>query len=96
PNSSNSNRLQELAQRMGVAAYLIENAGALQPDWLRGCRKVGVTAGASAPDVLVRQLIDRLLALGADSVEERAGRSEEVVFSLPRELKWQEAQGTPP
>ncbi len=96
PNSSNSNRLHELAQRMGVAAYLIENAGALQPDWLRGCRKVGVTAGASAPDVLVRQLIDRLLALGADSVEERAGRSEEVVFSLPRELKWQEAQGTPP
>lgn len=87
PNSSNSNRLREIAERSATAAFLIDGAEAIQPEWLTGKRCVGVTAGASAPDVLVAQVVERLKALGGVSVEEHAGRREKVVFSLPHELR---------
>ncbi|MHB8744434.1 MAG: 4-hydroxy-3-methylbut-2-enyl diphosphate reductase [Sulfuricaulis sp.] len=87
PNSSNSNRLREIAERSATAAFLIDGAEAIQPEWLTGKHCVGVTAGASAPDVLVAQVVERLTALGGVSVEEHAGRREKVVFSLPHELQ---------
>ena len=87
PNSSNSNRLRELAQRMGARAYLLDRAEQIDPAWLDGARRVGVTAGASAPEVLVRQLVNRLKDLGADAVTEAAGRPENVTFRMPRELR---------
>jgi 4-hydroxy-3-methylbut-2-enyl diphosphate reductase len=86
PNSSNSNRLREVAENEGVPAYMVDNAGELIPEWLAGKRIVGVTAGASAPEVLVRQVIDKLVALGADSVRELEGAIEKVTFPLPRAL----------
>jgi len=86
PNSSNSNRLREVAQNEGVAAYMVDNAGELKPEWLAGREVIGVTAGASAPEVLVRQVIDRLLALGAHSVRELEGAVEKVTFPLPKAL----------
>ena len=87
PNSSNSNRLRELAERMGTPAYLIDNAEQIDPAWLEAVRMVGVTAGASAPEVLVKDVIDRLRALGGEAPEEIAGRAENIVFSMPRELR---------
>lgn len=87
PNSSNSNRLRELAQRRGARAYLLDRAEQIDPAWLDGARRVGVTAGASAPEVLVRQLVNRLKDLGADAVTEVAGRPENVTFRMPRELR---------
>ena len=87
PNSSNSNRLRELAQRMGAEAYLLDGAEDIDPAWLRGKTRIGVTAGASAPEVLVQEVIDGLCALGADVPIEVAGRPENVTFSLPRELR---------
>lgn len=87
PTSSNSNRLREIAGRMGVSAYLIDTAGEIQPAWLEGKSRIGLTAGASAPEVLVQEVIVRLRSLGAQGVRESAGRSEHVVFSLPRELQ---------
>lgn len=87
PNSSNSNRLRELAERMGKKAYLIDNADQLNPDWFSSRCKIGVTAGASAPEVLIRQVIDRLKQWGADLPQELAGREENIVFTLPRELR---------
>lgn len=87
PNSSNSNRLREIAERSATAAYLIDGAEAIQPEWLAGRHCVGVTAGASAPDVLVTQVVERLKALGGVAVEEHAGRREKVEFSLPHELR---------
>jgi len=89
PNSSNSNRLRELAEREGVEAHLIDGADQIDPRWVRGRRQVGVSAGASAPEVLVRGVIDRLQALGADSVRELSGKPEDMVFALPRELRVQ-------
>ncbi len=86
PTSSNSNRLREIADRMGVPAYLIDTADEIRPEWLEGKNSIGVTAGASAPEVLVQQVITRLKALGAQDVRENAGRPENVVFSLPKEL----------
>ncbi|WP_343821745.1 4-hydroxy-3-methylbut-2-enyl diphosphate reductase [Castellaniella daejeonensis] len=86
PNSSNSNRLREVAERKGVTAYLIDDPGMIDPEWLRDARRVGVTAGASAPEVLVRQVIDRLKELGARSVRPLDGVREQVAFPLPREL----------
>ena len=86
PNSSNSNRLREVAQNMGVEAYMVDNAADLRPEWIAGRPRVGVTAGASAPEVLVNELIERLLALGAKSVRPLEGITERVVFTLPREL----------
>lgn len=87
PNSSNSNRLRELAQRSGARAYLLDRAEQIDPAWLDGVRRVGVTAGASAPEVLVRELVDRLHDLGADAVAELDGRPENVTFRMPRELR---------
>ncbi|MDQ3494481.1 MAG: 4-hydroxy-3-methylbut-2-enyl diphosphate reductase [Pseudomonadota bacterium] len=89
PNSSNSNRLRELAERDGVEAYLVDGADEIDPDWVVGRRHVGVTAGASAPDVLVHGVIARLQALGAGGVRELRGEPEDMVFALPRELRVQ-------
>ena len=86
PNSSNSNRLCEVARNQGVPAYMVDNAAELKPEWLAGKRVVGVTAGASAPEVLVRAVIDKLTRLGAVSVEELPGKAESVVFPLPRTM----------
>jgi 4-hydroxy-3-methylbut-2-enyl diphosphate reductase len=86
PNSSNSNRLREVAQNMGVEAYMADNAADLKPEWIAGKDRVGITAGASAPEVLVNELIDRLRQLGAKSVRSLEGATEHVVFALPREL----------
>ena len=86
PNSSNSNRLREVAQHMGAQAYMVDRAADLKPEWIAGKRRIGVTAGASAPQVLVDELIARLKSLGAQNVRTLPGITERVVFSLPREL----------
>lgn len=86
PNSSNSNRLREVAENMGVEAYMVDNAADLRPEWVAGKARVGVTAGASAPEVLVNALIERLQELGAKSVRPLQGIAENVTFTLPREL----------
>jgi 4-hydroxy-3-methylbut-2-enyl diphosphate reductase len=86
PNSSNSNRLREVACNQGVAAYMVDDARELRAEWLAGARTVGVTAGASAPEVLVGQVIEKLQRLGAAEVEELSGIAERVVFPLPRGL----------
>jgi 4-hydroxy-3-methylbut-2-enyl diphosphate reductase len=86
PNSSNSNRLREVAENMGVEAYMVDSAADLRPEWIAGKPRVGVTAGASAPEVLVNELIERLQELGAKSVRPLEGIAEHVVFTLPREL----------
>jgi 4-hydroxy-3-methylbut-2-enyl diphosphate reductase len=86
PNSSNSNRLREVAQNQGVAAYMVDNAGELKPEWLKGKERVGITAGASAPEVLVQAVIDKLKSLGAVSVRDVEGISERVTFPLPKSL----------
>ncbi len=86
PNSSNSNRLREVADHMGVEAYMVDSAADLKPEWIAGRKRVGVTAGASAPEVLVNELIERLQELGAASVRPLEGIAEHVVFTLPREL----------
>lgn len=86
-NSSNSNRLRELAERLGSDAYLIDNASQVQPAWLVGHSAVGVTAGASAPEVLINEVIERLQDLGCNDVVNAEGREEAVTFSLPRELR---------
>jgi 4-hydroxy-3-methylbut-2-enyl diphosphate reductase len=85
-NSSNSNRLRELAERQGCRAYLIDGPDDILPEWLAGAPRIGLTAGASAPEVLVEQVIERLRTQGAGEVEEQAGVREQVVFALPREL----------
>lgn len=86
-NSSNSNRLRELAGRMGTAAYLIDNASEIKPEWLKGISAVGITAGASAPEVLVNEVIERLKAEGGQEPRELEGREENVSFSMPKELR---------
>lgn len=86
PNSSNSNRLREVAANLGVPAYMLDNVADLDPQWVAGKKVVGVTAGASAPEVLVEAVIGRLRALGAESVAELDGISEKVTFPLPRAL----------
>ena len=87
PNSSNSNRLRELAEREGVEAYLVDGAPEIDPAWVHGRSHIGVTAGASAPDVLVRGVIERLHELGAQRVRELDGEPEDMVFALPKELR---------
>ncbi len=87
PNSSNSNRLRELAERMGTPAYLIDGAEDLQREWFVGCQQIGITAGASAPEVLVRGVVDRLREWGATGAEELDGRPENITFSMPKELR---------
>ena len=86
-NSSNSNRLRELAERMNAEAYLIDGAHEIQAQWFADCQRVGVTAGASAPEVLVQQVIDRLRELGGKPPQEIAGVQENIVFSMPKELR---------
>jgi 4-hydroxy-3-methylbut-2-en-1-yl diphosphate reductase len=86
-SSSNSNRLRELADRAGVPGYLIDGAAELRPEWFSGKRAVGVTAGASAPELLVRQVIEQLTRWGAEAPREVIGREERVFFALPRELR---------
>jgi 4-hydroxy-3-methylbut-2-enyl diphosphate reductase len=86
PNSSNSNRLREVAANRGIPAYMIDHASELKAEWVDGKRRVGVTAGASAPEVLVQQVIDRLRELGAPQVRELDGAVETVMFPLPRGL----------
>jgi 4-hydroxy-3-methylbut-2-enyl diphosphate reductase len=87
PNSSNSNRLCELAQRMGADSYLLDRADDIKLSWLKGKSRIGVTAGASAPEVLVKEVIEELQRLGAGASIEAEGQPENVFFSLPRELR---------
>jgi 4-hydroxy-3-methylbut-2-enyl diphosphate reductase len=87
PNSSNSNRLRELAERMGLEAHLLDGAADVDPAWLEGKSCIGITAGASAPEVLVQEVVDALRALGADAPAEVAGQPENVTFSLPWEMR---------
>jgi 4-hydroxy-3-methylbut-2-en-1-yl diphosphate reductase len=91
PNSSNSNRLRELAERCGARAYLVDGPGDLLPEWFANTRAIGITAGASAPEVLVKDVIAGLKVLGATEPQELAGREENISFSLPKELR----SGTP-
>jgi 4-hydroxy-3-methylbut-2-enyl diphosphate reductase len=86
PNSSNSNRLREVAAKRGVPAYMVDRASQLDPSWLTGARRVGITAGASAPEVLVREVVDALRGFGAQSVRNLDGVVERVVFPMPRAL----------
>ena len=106
PTSSNSNRLAELARKLGVDSYMVDSADELQPDWLAGKMRVGLTAGASAPEVLVRAVIDRIRSFGAVSVRKMDGIQETVKFPLPKGLRLPEGtrlrdgsrlhQGAPP
>jgi 4-hydroxy-3-methylbut-2-enyl diphosphate reductase len=86
PNSSNSNRLREVASNLGLDAYMVDNAGQIDPDWLVGKQRIGITAGASAPEVLVEGVVARLKELGAGSVMPLEGIEEKVNFPLPRAL----------
>ncbi len=87
PNSSNSNRLREVAERLNVPAYLIDNESEIKRDWLRGKKSIGLSAGASAPEILVNDVITRLKEWGANDVVQDMGSKENVVFSLPHDLK---------
>ena len=87
PSSSNSNRLREVARNMDVSAYLVDNASELKPEWLKSKHRIGISAGASAPEVLVQEVISRLQQMGAVNVQEVGGIKENVVFSLPKALK---------
>jgi 4-hydroxy-3-methylbut-2-enyl diphosphate reductase len=86
PNSSNSNRLREVAANRGIPAYMVDRASDLDPRWIAGKARVGVTAGASAPEILVREVLARLKELGAGSVRELAGAPENIVFPMPKGL----------
>ncbi len=86
-NSSNSNRLKELAERCGTEAYLVDGPECIRNEWLEGKQSVGITAGASAPEVLVEQVVQKLRGWGATTAEEAAGTPENISFSLPRELR---------
>jgi len=86
PNSSNSNRLREVAEKKGTPAYMVDNAAGIDPAWIAGKKRIGVTAGASAPEVLVQAVIERLKALGAASVRALEGVEENVTFPLPKGL----------
>jgi hypothetical protein len=85
-NSSNSNRLREVAENFGLPAYMVDNGDDLDPSWVLGKKRVGVTAGASAPEILVQGVVDRLRELGATEVSEMDGIAETVVFPLPKKL----------
>ena len=86
-NSSNSNRLRELAEKQGIPSYLVDGAGDIRAEWLEGIEAVGVTAGASAPESLVQGVIERLRQAGGSVAEELSGRRETMEFALPRELR---------
>ena len=87
PTSSNSNRLREVARKLGTESYMVDSADELQAEWFNGRQRVGLTAGASAPEILVRQVIDRIKALGAVSVRKMDGIQETIKFPLPKGLK---------
>jgi len=87
PNSSNSNRLREVAAQRGVDAYMVDNAGYLKREWFEGKHKVGVTAGASAPEVLVREVLQTIQQWGHETIREGEGTEESIVFVLPKELR---------
>jgi 4-hydroxy-3-methylbut-2-enyl diphosphate reductase len=87
PTSSNSNRLREVAENLGVAAYMVDNAAEIKSEWISGKNRVGLTAGASAPEILVRAVIDRLNHLGVDAVSDLDGVQEKVGFPLPKGLE---------
>jgi 4-hydroxy-3-methylbut-2-enyl diphosphate reductase len=91
PNSSNSNRLREVAEKKGTPAYMVDNAESIDPQWVKGKHRVGVTAGASAPEVLVQAVIDRLKELGTASVRTLDGAIEHVTFPLPKGLDGEKA-----
>ncbi|WP_019625812.1 4-hydroxy-3-methylbut-2-enyl diphosphate reductase [Thioalkalivibrio sp. ALJT] len=90
-NSSNSNRLAEIGARMGVESHLVDGASDIETDWLQGKQRIGVTAGASAPEVLVNEVLERLRAHGVDTVSELSGREETVTFSIPVPLRRESA-----
>jgi 4-hydroxy-3-methylbut-2-enyl diphosphate reductase len=92
PTSSNSNRLREVARKLGTESYMVDNAGELRPEWFAGKSRVGLTAGASAPEILVQQVIERIKALGAVSVRRMEGVEETVKFPLPKGLKLETGQ----
>ena len=87
PNSSNSNRLKELAERLGCESYLIDSVDDVQPQWFENKTRFGVTAGASAPEILVQQVVERLRQICGMAPEELAGVEENIVFSMPKELR---------
>jgi len=95
PNSSNTNRLREVAQNRGIPAYMVDRADELRPDWFAQGARVGVTAGASAPEVLVRAVVERLESFGAHTVSELTGVVEKVVFPLPKGLAGSTATKAP-
>lgn len=86
-NSSNSNRLRELSEKLGTTAYLLDNADEIQSEWLEGKQRIGLTAGASAPEILVQQVVKRLSEFGVSTAREDEGLRENIEFSLPKELK---------
>ncbi len=92
PTSSNSNRLAELARKLGTPGYMVDSADDLQPHWLEGCQRIGLTAGASAPEILVAQVIERLRAFGAVSVQGMPGEPESVKFPLPKGLRLNDSE----
>jgi 4-hydroxy-3-methylbut-2-enyl diphosphate reductase len=96
PTSSNSNRLREVARKLGTESYMVDSADELQADWFNGRQRVGLTAGASAPEILVREVIDRIKALGAVSVRKMDGIQETIKFPLPKGLKPDAAAETEP
>lgn len=96
PNSSNSNRLREVAANVGVPAYMVDQAADLDPQWLKDVRRVGITAGASAPEVLVHDVVERLRSLGASQVTELDGTLENITFSLPKGLNQGSAAASSP
>jgi len=87
PNSSNSNRLRELAERMGAKAFLIDGVNELKKEWLDSAERIGITAGASAPEILVGDVIKQLISWGAKPPLELPGRPENITFSMPKELR---------
>jgi 4-hydroxy-3-methylbut-2-enyl diphosphate reductase len=93
PSSSNSNRLRELASKLGTTAYLVDNAAELEREWFDGASKVGLTAGASAPEILVQAVLSRLKDWGGNVIEEKAGKREQVVFALPKSLSRAQERG---
>ena len=95
PNSSNSNRLREVAQTLGTAAYMVDRADQVDPAWLAGRTRIGVTAGASAPEILIQEVIDRLRAMGAQRVRKLEGVEEQVKFPMPRGLATPVISGKP-
>jgi 4-hydroxy-3-methylbut-2-enyl diphosphate reductase len=87
PNSSNSNRLREVAESEGVPAYMVDGPDDIERSWIKGKKRIGITAGASAPEVLVQQVVNRLKQWGVEGPEEVQGQQENVVFALPKELR---------